>query len=198
MIPILDAGHGGMVGGAYQTAGKRSPAWGRGVLYEGAFNRWLANRVMEGMDRAGLPYYTTGFTLADTPLEDRVAAVNALCAGRDDLYLLSLHANAGGGSGMEIYTTVGSTRADALASLFAARVEMEAMPLRADYSDGDADREANFYILRHSRCPALLLEAGFMDSRRDYELLWDPKFLTLLAERVLGAIKYLYEHGDTL
>ena len=33
---ILDAGHGGMINGKYQTKGKRSPVWEDGsVLYEG-------------------------------------------------------------------------------------------------------------------------------------------------------------------
>ena len=35
--------------------------------------------------------------------------------------------------------------------------------IRTDYSDGDSDWEANFYILRHTMCPAVLTENFFMD-----------------------------------
>ncbi|MCG9704983.1 hypothetical protein [Photobacterium damselae] len=37
---ILDAGHGGIINGQYQTAGKRSPIWSDGSqLFEGEFKR---------------------------------------------------------------------------------------------------------------------------------------------------------------
>ena len=35
--------------------------------------------------------------------------------------------------------------------------------MRFDYTDGDADLEAAFYILRHTACAACLTENGFMD-----------------------------------
>ena len=39
-IWILDNGHGGIINGVYQTAGKRSPIWADGTqLFEGEFNR---------------------------------------------------------------------------------------------------------------------------------------------------------------
>lgn len=198
MIPILDAGHGGVVGGEYQTSGKRSPEWDKGVLFEGAFNRWVVHRLMEKMDRQGLPYYSSGFSMYDTSLDDRVNNINNVYSKQKNVYLISVHANAGGGSGMEIYTTAGNTKSDIIASKIIEHVETEAMPIRADWSDGDVDKEANFYILRKSKCPAVLLEVGFMDNKRDYDILWDENFLNLLTDKMLLAAKYLYEHGDTL
>ena len=39
---ILDAGHGGLINGVYQTKGKRSPIWPDGrQLFEGVFNRQI-------------------------------------------------------------------------------------------------------------------------------------------------------------
>ena len=35
--------------------------------------------------------------------------------------------------------------------------------MRFDYTDGDADQEEAFYILRHTVCAACLTENGFMD-----------------------------------
>ena len=39
--------------------------------------------------------------------------------------------------------------------------------LRTDYTDGDPDMDADFYILRHTTAPAVLTENFFMDSHPD-------------------------------
>ena len=45
---IFDNGHGGIIDGVYQTAGKRSPKWGDGTqLFEGEFNRSIVNRLVK-------------------------------------------------------------------------------------------------------------------------------------------------------
>jgi len=43
--------------------------------------------------------------------------------------------------------------------------------LRTDYTDGDPDIESDFYILRHTSCPAILTENLFMDNQDDYNFL---------------------------
>ena len=43
--------------------------------------------------------------------------------------------------------------------------------IRTDMSDGDRDREEDFYILRKSWCPAVLTENFFMDNHSDLEYL---------------------------
>ena len=43
---------------------------------------------------------------------------------------------------------------------------------QTDYArDGDPDWEENFYILRHSLCPAVLVECFFMDNKNDQKYL---------------------------
>ena len=45
---LLDPGHGGIIDGVYQTAGKRSPKFPDGsVLYEGEFNRDVVGRIIK-------------------------------------------------------------------------------------------------------------------------------------------------------
>ena len=42
LVILLDAGHGGIIDGEYQTSGKRSPKWGDGSQYfEGKGNRQI-------------------------------------------------------------------------------------------------------------------------------------------------------------
>ncbi len=38
---------------------------------------------------------------------------------------------------------------------------------RSDYSEGDPDKEANFYVLKHTIMPAVLTENFFMDAERE-------------------------------
>ena len=96
--------------------------------------------------------------------------------GRDNVILISVHANAAGrgdrwydATGWCAYTTRGDTRADALATCLyeVAKFYLSGQRLRTDYTDGDPDLEADFYLLRRTLPLAVLVENFFMDSRRD-------------------------------
>ena len=43
--------------------------------------------------------------------------------------------------------------------------------IRTDYTDADPDLESDFYLLRHTACPAVLTENLFMDNQDDYNFL---------------------------
>ncbi|MBK8888006.1 MAG: N-acetylmuramoyl-L-alanine amidase [Saprospiraceae bacterium] len=94
---ILDNGHGGLINGIYQTSGKRSPNWDKGVLFEGMFNRWVVNRIIEKLDRKKIPYYHISPEFTDTTLETRTNRANHIFDQNPDVWILSIHANAGGG-----------------------------------------------------------------------------------------------------
>ena len=96
----------------------------------------------------------------------------------------SIHANAlGNGSqwmkaqGWSAYTSKGQTKADILAECLydAAATNLPGKRIRTDSSDGDRDWEENFYILRHSICPAVLTENLFMDNPSDCTFLLSPE-----------------------
>ena len=118
LIPIFDNGHAGMIAGVYLTAGKRSPDLGKGILYEGAFNRWVVNRLIEKCDRYKIPYYHACPELSDIPLEKRVQRANEFYLENKNTYLLSIHANAGGGKGVEGFTSPGQTSSDKVCEVF--------------------------------------------------------------------------------
>lgn len=63
--------------------------------------------------------------------------------------------------GWSCYTTRGDTRADALATALyeAARVHLPGIRLRTDFTDGDPDLGAEFYILRNTACAVVLSES---------------------------------------
>ena len=76
-------------------------------------------------------------------------------------------------TGWSCYTCKGQTTSDLIAASFyeAAKKNFPDRRIRTDYSDNDPDWEENFYILRHSLCPAVLTENFFMDNLSDLEYL---------------------------
>lgn len=194
-IVMLDNGHGGVIGGNYQTAGKRSPRWSKGVMYEGMFNRWVVNRIIEQLDRKKIPYYHLCPELWDVSLEARKNRADRIYNENRNVWILSIHANAGGGKGVEGYTTRGVTKSDALAEIVLTNLkrDMTTLKLRVDRSDGDLDKEANFYILKKAKAPAFLLECGFMDNRSDYYKLWNETYLRSLVNSLVKSIIEIYK-----
>lgn len=168
VIILLDAGHGGIINGVYQTAGKRSPKWDDGSqLLEGVFNREIVNSLHQQLIQQGIDCRILVPEQEDISLSERVKRANKIYRENNaKCYLLSIHANAGGGEGFEIYTSPGQTKADAFAESIAEAYK-KVFPdkkLRTDLSDGDLDKEAKFYILQKTAMSAALAEIGFMDN----------------------------------
>lgn len=166
-IVLLDNGHG------KETAGKRSPVWSDGSqLFEWEFNRDIVRRIAERLQADGIPYRILVPEENDISLSERAKRANEYAKEfNGKAYVLSIHANAGGGTGWEVYTSPGQTPSDAIATVFFEEAGREFIPdgwrMRSDYSDGDPDKEAQFYILTKTTCPAVLTENFFMDTEKD-------------------------------
>ena len=170
---LIDNGHG------IQTKGKRSPD---GKLLEYAYTRDLARQIVSILKARGYDSELLVPEDDDIPLSERVRRTNAHCQalGKSNVILISIHVNAAGdgtqwmnATGWSCYTCKGPTQSDTLANcLYVAAIKnFPGRRIRTDYSDKDPDWEENFYILRHSLCPAVLTENFFMDSHYDLEYL---------------------------
>ena len=183
---LIDAGHG------IDTPGKRSPD---GSFLEYLWNRQVADLVLARLKAFGMDADLVVTETNDIPLRTRAMRVNRVCdrLGAGNVILVSIHANAAGNgktwmtaTGWECHTSPGKTRSDALAECFY-RSFAKAFPgkwMRRDLTDGDSDKESNFYILTKTRCPAVLLENFFYDNRD--ECGWLQKRLT--KDRIADAI----------
>jgi len=196
MIWILDSGHGGIVGGEYVTPGKRSPKWDdMPQLFEGVFNRQVVKLIASGLQDLGIGYHILVPEQTDISLTERVERVNKFCENSGEAVLVSIHGNAslnGAGTGWEVWTSHGITTSDKLSAYFFAEMSL-AFPekkMRADYTDDPyPDKDSNFYILRHTVCPALLTENFFMDNKDDCRLMQSREGRILIAKAHVNAIK---------
>lgn len=158
---LLDSGHGGVIAGSYMTSGKRSPVWENGsVLYEGEFNRAIKYRLKEMLQLEGIPYVDVNPQDEDLSLSDRVDAANSYPT--NSVYV-SIHANAGGGTGCEVFTAVNcSSNSTKLAKC----IEHQYGP----HFYGERWRgikKKDFYVIKNTKMPAVLIEAFFMDTEKE-------------------------------
>ncbi|WP_010279896.1 N-acetylmuramoyl-L-alanine amidase [Paenibacillus senegalensis] len=160
---FIDPGHGGTDPGAV----------GNG-LQEKNVNLQIALRVRDILlneyDNVTVRMSRTGDQTVS--LGQRTNAANSW--GAD--YFLSIHINAGGGTGFEsfIYPGVGAPT-----TTYRNHVHDQIIN-RVDFTDR-GKKTANFHVLRESNMPAVLTENGFIDRAADANKLKTPSFIEALA-----------------
>lgn len=157
-------------------------------------------------------------------LKKRMNIVNNICAkyGAGNCAYVSIHVNAAGADGKWhnaggwcIFTTKGQNNSDKLATCIheVAQEELKEYSkyvedgkkdgdytkaqkgVRADYSDGDPDLEANFYVLKHTACPSVLTESMFQDTKADVDWLTSQEgFDTIVDIHVKGILKWIAKY----
>ena len=190
MKVLIDTGHGS------NTPGKCSPD---GRLREYAYTREIAERLVMELRKNGIDAERIVKEEIDVPLAERCRRANEYKAS--EAILVSIHCNAAGNGsdwmsarGWEAWTSVGKTKADKLATCLYEDAEhcLPGMKMRKDMADGDPDKESQFYILRHTNCPAVLTENLFQDNREDVEFLLSEKGnRAIVSLHVWGIMKYL-------
>lgn len=195
MKVLIDNGHGS------NTKGKRSPD---GMLMEYAYAREIAGMVVLELKKMGIDAERIVREESDVPLAERCNRVNEYKAS--EAILISIHCNAAGNGswmtarGWEAWTSVGQTKADKLATCLyeAAEEVLAGMKVRKDMSDGDPDKEEGFYILKHTKCPAVLTENLFQDNKEDVDFLLSPEGKKAITDlHVKGIMKYLEKYGKS-
>lgn len=193
---LIDSGHGGMINGIYTTAPAKMFLHNDGTTaYEGVLNRTIKKNVFSLLDTAGIGYIDVCPTNIDVPLVTRCKVINnyADAYGKDNCLLISLHSNAGGGNGFEIYTTPGQSNSDPYATSFTDifAKHFPTIKIRKDMIDGDPDKESLFYILTHSLCPAILPEWLFFDNYTDWSYMRIPINQMAYAQMIVDFFKQI-------
>lgn len=166
-IIMLDPGHGGFDPGAVRYG-----------LQEKDLTLDIAGKTRAALRPYPVDVFLTRDADIDLELAQRADLANKL--GAD--YFLSLHINAGGGTGFESYVHI-----NASARSLELRDVIHKQVSNFYSSSGFRDRgkkSADFAVLRLTQMPALLLENLFIDMASDAAKLADPVF----RQQIAGAI----------
>ena len=155
---------------------------------------WLNDRICDYVESYLKDY--EGFKLirlddsddgrANVPLADRVKAANNFGA---DFYL-SVHHNAGinGGSGggivAYVHPNASSTSREWQGALYDALIAHTG--LKGNRSQPKAD--GDYYVLKHTKMPAVLLELGFMDSKTDVPIILTNEYAQKCAKAIVEVV----------
>ena len=154
-VVCLDAGHGGTDSGAVGPSGLKESDMTLDVCKR-------ARDLLSPYVKVIMTRETAGATISLT------RRANYANENKSDVFV-SYHFNSAESKvakGFEIFTTRGQNNPDKLASaifekhsnLFPDQVK------RHDWSDGDADKEAGFSVIRRANCPATLVEGEFISN----------------------------------
>ena len=194
---LLDNGHG------ENTAGKRSPD---GLFREYKYAREIAEDIERELRAKGYDVERIVKETIDVPLEERARRVNEICGrlGASNVVLVSIHCNAAkngewaNARGWCAYTSKGKTKSDELATMLYVEAgrNFSGQTIRKDFSDGDPDWEEAFYVLRKTKCPAVLTENFFMDNKQDVSYLLSLEGRTQIVRTHVDAlINYVTKYG---
>lgn len=194
---ILDFGHG------KDTPGKKSPDC---RLEEWKFNRELGMIIYEGLKKQDYNPVILVPEDIDIGLPERCARVNEMCKV-ESCILISIHGNAAGNgsswlnaSGWQCHTTIGETRADILAKYLYEAAHEILDPLKIGVREyngsNEPDWENDFYILKHTICPSVLIENLFYDNKKDIEIMLSDEGKQILANVTIEGIKR-YVNSET-
>ncbi len=162
---IIDAGHGGEALGIYTTAGKRSPEPPPHGIYEGVLNREIANYFCKVAENRGFEVVNLiGNSICQITLKTRCETEHKFY--NDESAFISFHNNAIGdvwqtrASGTRIMYKPTSTRAVELAERIHDSMTRDGLQCKLVTRN-------DLYVLNKTRSPAILIEVGFMDNRKD-------------------------------
>ena len=170
MIIGIDKGH---------STWDKSPCGAIGLLNESKENRPVGDKVIQKLRVLGHTVIDCSCNSASNVNEQLAAIVKKANAQKLDLFL-SLHLNAGGGTGAEIYTTNTSGAKEEAKRL------IETYCKRTGFRNR-GHKYKELYVLRHTVAPAILLEMAFVDIEADYKK-WNDLGAELIANAIVEGI----------
>lgn len=199
-VVVIDPGHGG------SNLGARSVVDGR---WEKEYTLDWARRLAPLLEQVGWQVFLTRTNDLDVSLSNRAAFAEQHHAD----FFLSLHLNSPGdngheASGLETYCltpagmpstvtrgfrddvseTFPNNTFDQANLLYAVRLHREM--LKVNGHDDRGVRRARFPgVLRGQRCPAVLLEGGYLSNPREARRIADPAYRQKLAEAIAAALQ---------
>lgn len=210
---ILDAGHGNY----NLTHGKCSPVLDSEVGYdeetcydgrfrEGMFNRNVVKKLYEMLKKLGIDVYIINEDVKDTPLGKRVQRANEICKkyGKENCVFISVHANAAGNG--NAWLSARGTSVHVCRGCSEASKELARMIYAAASADDFAGNRSvpaekywvnDFYVIKNTLCPAVLVENLFYDNRDDIRILMSEDGRNRIAMYIyIGLMNFLEKYKN--
>jgi N-acetylmuramoyl-L-alanine amidase len=168
-LVVLDAGHGGGDVGA--------------IGYSGAYEKNLVigitQLVKKGLEDQGFKVIMTRPEDQTRSLAERVEIANQTNA----FAFVSIHANTAGSqqaTGLEVYTKRGSDHTFA-------KIMVNSI-LTQTKQNNRGDKEADFYVIKNTVMPAILIETGFISNPQEEQFLWNETNQENIAQGIVNGI----------
>lgn len=186
---ILDSGH------CSKTAGKRSPD---SSLREWEFNNAMQYKLKTRLEQLGFIVYLVNPTPekgAEVSLAQRCKLANNYWAGKgkpNNCLFISLHANAAGNGGwstargVEVFTAGNASSASKDASKKICNAIYKDVYAIDKGFKNRGPKTANYYVIKHTQCRAVLIEYEFYSNKDGVKLLKNKR--DLLCEATLKGI----------
>lgn len=176
----LDWGH------HFDTPGKRTPPLPNTnrVIREWEFNYPTVWKLKRELERLGHEIVLMADAASDTPLAVRVKRAND---AKVDL-VISIHYNAlngewGSHGGIETWYNVGSLKGKELAD------KVQVALINKTKLRNRGIKAGTFYIIKNTKAPAILIEAGFMDNLTEASLMLDVNYQSDVSTAITEAIQ---------
>ncbi|CUN12587.1 N-acetylmuramoyl-L-alanine amidase [Turicibacter sanguinis] len=177
-ILVLDAGHG------LTTAGKQTMNGKYGIIKEWELNNKVLLYIMEYLKDYAITIYRTDDPTGKTDIDllERVKRCNAY----GPVLFISIHHNAGGGTGIEVYWHTKGTQEDKKIA------EIVAPKLAAETGLRNRGVKQEVWTVLTCKATAILVEGGFMDTTSDYEYICSEVGQRVYAKAIADSvIEYL-------
>lgn len=172
-------------------------------LYEWRWSRMACSKIVKRLQEDGYRAVVDTEDQNEIGLGNRVQIVNNYCSyfGSKNVVYVSVHNNAAGADGKWKKATgwqchvakTASASSKRLASLLYGEAEEHGLKVRRPLPKQDY-WENDFYVLKNTRCPAVLTENMFQDNKDDVEYLLSKEGVDALVDVHVQAIeKYVNE-----
>lgn len=146
----------------------------------------ISDKLKDFLEDLGFKVYMTRKTkrssIGDTSVTDSLKARVDFAHEREADLFISVHCNTGGGTGVETYCYdldgSGADIAKAISKEISKSVDL--------YNRGA--KESNFYVIKNTLMPAILIETGFIDNETDAEILTSSSGQRKIAKAIANAI----------
>ena len=146
-----------------------------GYLNESTETRKIAYELMKLLADSKHEVIPAVYDRSANNLKEAVTLANNKCA---DLFV-SIHLNAGGGSGCEAYTWRGEQVAQAVKACSYLK--------KLGFKNRGVKDGSSLYVIKHTKCTAILIEVCFVDNKADTELFKQVGYINI-AKALYNAI----------